>query len=127
MEYLGPCQAYSYGKEIAIEAEATYQIGILICMPVGILIGIAERLILSVTAKKAGQAESSGVSLILYRGAFIRVISVIIVLVAGAVVLDETMFICLVVSYAVTRLAIMFSGLWNLPVCTKRPRKQQES
>ena len=89
------------------------------CILVGILIGIAERFILNVTANKAGRAKASDFSPILYRGMIIRVISISVVLVLGAVVLNETMFVCLVVSYVMTRLTITFAGLWNALVNNK--------
>ena len=99
----------------------------IICILAGVLLGIAERLILNATAEKAGQAECFDVSLILYRGTAVRVVTVIGGLVLGAIILNKTMFICLVVSYVMTRLAIMFASLRNLLVRKRRCRKQQES
>jgi F0F1-type ATP synthase assembly protein I len=97
----------------------------LICILAGILLGTAERFILNVTVDKVRQAKSHDVSLILYRGTTVRVITVIAGLVSGAFMLNDTMFICLVVSYVLTQLTMIFVGLWNAVIRGRRLRKQQ--
>ena len=97
----------------------------LICIMAGILLGTAERFIQSVTVNKARQAKSYDVSRILYRGTAVRVITVIASLVSGALVLNDTMFICLIISYVLTRLTTIFVGLWNVVIRGRSPRKQQ--
>ncbi len=99
----------------------------IICILAGVLIGIAERFILSITVEKARHAESSDVSLNIYRGTAVRVFIVISGLALGAGMLNEAMFICLVVSYAITHLAMMFYGLRKSLVCERKPRKEHES
>jgi len=92
-----------------------------LCILAGIIIGITERFIQRVTADKARQAQPSDVSRVLYRGTAVRVIIVIGGLASGAIMLNETMFICLVISYLVTRFAVMFANLWNSLIRDRKP------
>lgn len=97
----------------------------LICILAGIFLGTAERCIQGVTLNKARQTESCDVSSILYKGTALRVITVIAGLVLGAFVLSDTMFICLVVSYVLPRLTMIFVGLRNTLIRGRMPRRQQ--
>lgn len=97
----------------------------LICILAGIILGTAERFILRVTVDKARQAKPYDVSLILYRGTAARITTVIAGLVSGAFMLSDTMFICLVVSYALTHLTMILVGFWNIVIRGRRLRKQQ--
>lgn len=87
---------------------------------------MAERSVLDEMSRRARQAKPCEVSRVVYQGAFARVIWVIACLVTGALILDSTMFVCLVVSYVSARMAMLFIGIWRYLIRRKRLREQKE-